>query len=40
MWDQERTQDREQEPEADICGLELNKEDDAKPHDRKPKFSY
>ncbi|XP_071077551.1 post-GPI attachment to proteins factor 2 isoform X16 [Desmodus rotundus] len=31
MWDQERAQDREQGPEAGICGLDLNKEDDTKP---------
>ncbi|XP_054580647.1 post-GPI attachment to proteins factor 2 isoform X6 [Eptesicus fuscus] len=31
MWDQERAQDREQGPEAGICRLELNKEDDPKP---------
>ncbi|KAM5319162.1 post-GPI attachment to proteins factor 2 isoform 19-T27 [Glossophaga mutica] len=31
MWDQKRAQDREQGPEAGICGLELNKEDGTKP---------
>lgn len=40
MWDQERAQDREQGPEAGICRLELNKEDDLKPKGRKPKSSF
>ena len=40
MWDQERAQDREQGPEAGICGLDLNKEDDTKPQGRKPKSSF